>query len=131
MTHGHPGGDVKEVRGTLWSLIPAPTLWAVHFLVCYVTAAVYCAKAGLQADLAPVRIAIAIITVAVLAGIFAAGAHAYRIWGFELKIQPTHDADSIRDQRLFLGFAAFLLCGLSFVATLFVALPAMLIETCQ
>lgn len=131
MTHAESGGEIREVRGTLWSLIPAPTLWAAHFLVCYVTAAVFCAKAGLQADLGPVRIAVAVVTIAVLAGIVAAGAHAYRIWGFELKIGPSHDADSLRDQRLFLGFAAFLLCGLSFVATLFVALPAMLIETCQ
>ena len=131
MAPNDPGRDVREVRETLWSLIPAPTLWALHFLICYVTAAVYCAKAGLQADLGPARIAVAIVTVAALAGIVAAGVHAHRIWGFSLNIGPDHAADTIHDRRLFLGFAALLLCGLSFVATLFVAVPALLITTCQ
>lgn len=131
MTRNDPNQEVRQVRETLWSLIPAPTLWTVHFLVCYVTAAVYCAKAGLQADLAPVRILIAFFTILVLAGIVAAGLHARRLWGFTWKITPVNDADTPEDRRSFLGFSALLLCGLSFVATLFVAMPALMISTCD
>ena len=31
---------------SLWTLFTAPVVWAVHFLVCYVLAAVCCAKRG-------------------------------------------------------------------------------------
>ncbi len=36
---------IKEIE-TFWTLFTAPTVWALHFLVCYVAFAVYCAKQG-------------------------------------------------------------------------------------
>ena len=36
----------REVE-SLWTLFTAPIVWALHFLVCYVGAAIYCAKPGL------------------------------------------------------------------------------------
>ena len=35
---------------SLWAMIVAPTIWAVHFLACYILAAIWCAKAGRAAD---------------------------------------------------------------------------------
>ncbi len=35
----------REVE-SLWTLFTAPTVWAVHFVGCYTTVAVYCAKAS-------------------------------------------------------------------------------------
>lgn len=117
-------------RESLWWLILGPIIWSMHFLASYVAAAVYCAKAEDAAELNPIRIAIAIITVLALAGIVAVGVHARHLWGLSLQVRPAYDTDSLSDRRGFLGFATMLLCGLSFVATLLVALPALVFDTC-
>jgi hypothetical protein len=41
-----------------------------------------------------------------------------------------HDADSAADRHRFLGFATFLLGGLSGVATVYVAFAAVFIDSC-
>jgi hypothetical protein len=116
---------------SLWAMIIAPIIWAAHFLACYILAAVFCAKAGTTADLATVRWWIAGITVVALAGIAACGIWAFRLGHFmEGKATP-HDADTIQDRRRFLAYATLLLSGLSFVATLFVALPAIFFASCR
>lgn len=122
--------STTSARESLWWLILGPTVWAMHFLVSYIAAAIYCAKAGPFADLTPIRVAIAVVTVVALAGIVAAGLHARRHWGFSLQVRPAYDADTLSDRRHFLGFATMLLCGVSFVATLYVALPAVVFDTC-
>ena len=33
----------REIE-SLWTLFTAPVVWALHFLVCYVGAAIFCAK---------------------------------------------------------------------------------------
>lgn len=116
---------------SLWWLIAGPIIWSLHFLVCYVAAAIYCAKAGPTADLSVIRIGIAAATILALACIVAAGARAHRLWGFSLRVRPAYDSDSLSDRRRFLGFATMLLSGLSLVATLLVALPAVMFETCR
>jgi hypothetical protein len=118
-------------RDSLWTLIAGPTVWATHFLLCYVVAAVYCAKAGgVDANLSGVRIAIAIFTLIALGLIAQAGWVAFRHWGFGVA-DPPHDDDTLIDRRRFLGYATLLLCGLSFVATVYVALPALVISSCR
>jgi hypothetical protein len=42
-----------------------------------------------------------------------------------------HDDDTPEDRRSFMGFATLLLCGLSAVAVVFVALPARFLEVCR
>ena len=37
---------LPEELETLWTLFTAPVVWAVHFLVCYVGAAIFCEKPG-------------------------------------------------------------------------------------
>jgi len=117
---------------SLWAMIIAPTIWAVHFLACYILAAIFCAKAAApSADLAPVRWWIAGLTVVALAAIAACAIQAFRLGHFmEGKAAP-HDADSIHDRRRFLAYATLMLSGLSFVATLFVALPAVFFASCR
>lgn len=118
-------------RADLVTLIVAPTVWAAHFLVCYVAAAVHCARAAAAlAPLGPVRWTIAVATLVALALILAAGAQAWRHWGFGLQ-DPPHDADTPDDRQHFLGYATLLLAGLSFVSVLFVALPAVMIGDCR
>jgi hypothetical protein len=117
---------------SLWAMIVAPTIWAMHFLLCYILAAVFCAKADApSADLATVRLWIAGFTVVALAAIAACGIQAYRLGHFREGKAAPHDADTIHDRRRFLAHASLLLSGLSFVATLFVALPAVFFASCR
>lgn len=124
MTAG-PGDSLK-------TLVVAPTLWALHFLVCYVAAAIYCAKTGAPGvGIGPVRELVWIVTAIALAGILANGIWAFwrgRIWHYGA---GPHSADTIDDRRRFLSYATLLLAGLSFVGTVFVAMPALFIETCR
>ena len=117
---------------SLWAMIVAPTIWAVHFLACYILAAIFCAKAGTpSADLATVRWWIAGLTAVALGGIGASGILAFRLGHFRQGKAAPHDADTIQDRRRFLAYATLLLSGLSFVATVFVALPAVFVASCR
>lgn len=116
---------------SLLDMIVSPTIWVAHFLLCYVPAAVFCARAEGSGDLGDVRIWIAAVTVLALAGISHSGGRAIRRGGFFDGETAPHDADTIVDRRRFLAYATLLLSGLSFVATVFVALPALFVETCR
>jgi hypothetical protein len=134
-------------KGSLWLLTIAPTIWAAHLLLSYISAAIWCAKfAGPDASLGSIPTAIAWYTTVALIGIAFVG------WeGFRRHIYPstefgagpstalgaggtettTHDLDSPEDRHRFLGFATLLLSGLSGVAVLYAALAAMYFDTCR
>ncbi len=115
---------------SLWTLFTAPVVWALHFLACYVAAAIFCEKPGfLGADFGSLRIAIAALTVLSLAMIVLSAVLAWRQWGFGTG-DPPHDNPTRRDRLLFQGYATLLLSGLSFVAVVFTALPAVFITEC-
>ncbi|MGE0005008.1 MAG: hypothetical protein AB7S92_05405 [Parvibaculaceae bacterium] len=119
----------KEIE-SLWTLFTAPAVWAVHFLICYVGAAVYCAKQGsIAASFDALRLAIASVTFVALALIALSAWLAWRQWGFGAS-DPPHDDPSRHDRVLFQGFATLLLSGLSFIAVIYVALPAMFVTEC-
>lgn len=118
------------IRSRLWALVLPPTIWAAHFLFCYIYAAVYCAKAGLAAPLGNVRVAVAAATVLALLGVAAA---AYVSWA-KSRIEgdpPPHDESTDEDRARFLGVATLLLAGLSAVAIVFTALPVLFVEDCR
>ena len=116
----------------LLAMIVSPTIWAVHFLLCYVPAAIFCAKApGPFVDLVDVRIWVVFITLVALGGITYSGGRAIRRGGLPGDGTTPHDADTLIDRQRFLAFATLLLSGLSFVATTLVALPALFVETCR
>jgi Kef-type K+ transport system membrane component KefB len=117
----------KEVE-TLWTLFTAPIVWAVHFLICYATVAIACAKLGNTHNDA-VRLGLAAVTLLALAAITLAAYLAWRQWGFGTD-DPPHDAPTRRDRLLFQGFATLLLSGLSFVGVCFTALPLLFIRGC-
>ena len=118
-------------RGSLWLLTIAPTLWALHFLGCYVTAAVWCAKfAAAGGSVAGVRPAIAWYTVTALAGIAFVGWEGFRRHQYGTEA-TTHDLDTPEDRHRFLGFATLMLAGLSAVGVLYAALAATFFETCR
>ncbi|HVL67628.1 MAG TPA: hypothetical protein VM364_10230 [Vicinamibacterales bacterium] len=122
---------VAEHRESIWMLTVAPTIWAAHFLLCYVTAAVYCAKApSALAPLGGVRTAVALFTIVALAGIFVTGWIGYRAHRYGGASVP-HDDDTPEDRHRFMGYATLLLSGLSAVAVIYAALVAVFVETCQ
>jgi hypothetical protein len=123
--------DLPERPLHLWLLVAAPTVWAIHFMAAYVTAAVWCAKlAGDGGSLAPARLAIAAYTLLALALLAWIGADGWKRHSYAESILP-HDADSPEDRHRFLGFATFLLASLSAVAVVYAALAAVLIESCR
>lgn len=122
--------QAAEENQGLWILTASPIIWATHFLLCYVTAAIWCAKAaGPDASFWTVRLAIALYTVAAGAGIGVVGWIGFRRHSLGAEALP-HDADSHEDRQRFLGFATLLLSGLSAVATLYSALAAVFIKSC-
>ena len=107
----------REIE-SLWTLFTAPVVWALHFLACYVGAAVFCAKQEmLDLDFSAVRVGIGLVTLLARALITRSGWLAWRQWGFGAD-DPPHDDPSGHSRRLFQGFATLLLSGLSFVAVI-------------
>ena len=120
----------SERHQSLWLLTASPTIWAAHFLLSYLTAAIWCAKfAGPHGSLTTVRVAMAVYTALALGGIGIVGWMAYRKHSFGHAELP-HDADTPEDRHRFLGFATLLLSALSAVAVVFAALVAVFFGTC-
>jgi Kef-type K+ transport system membrane component KefB len=116
---------------SLWTLITAPAVWAVHFLLCYIAAALVCAKANaFPASFEALRFGIGLATAVALAAIVVAGLLAWRQWGFGVH-DPPHDAANDEDRRRFQGLATLLLSGLSFVAVIYAALPVLFLVDCR
>lgn len=120
-----------SMRDSPWWLAAGPAVWFTHFLLCYVTAAVACAKAG-HAALPAVRMAVAVYTLIALLLILAIGWRAGRRQRHRQheSNDDLHD-DSAAGRRRFLGVATLLLCGLSVIATVYVALVVVFIGSCH
>jgi hypothetical protein len=140
---------------SLWLLTIAPAIWAAHLLLCYITAAVWCAKfIAPGGALGGVRSAVAWYTVAALTGIAWIGWEGFRrhrhpsttlgaspsttlgaspstALGASGTEATTHDLDSAEDRHRFVGFATLLLAGLSAVGVIYAALAASYFETCR
>lgn len=122
---------LPEDAESLWRLIVAPTVWAAHFLACYVTAAVWCAKfAPRFGSLEPARWLIAGYTVVALLLIAVNGWGGVRRHRLGRETLP-HDADTPEDRHRFLGFATALLAGLSAIAVIFAAVVVLYFEDCR
>ena len=121
----------RQTRDTLWTLITTPTVWALHFLLCYVFAAFECApNEAIFEPIAVSRYAIAGLTALALAVIGYVGLRSFKEWRFNQGSFP-HADDTPEDRERFLEFSSLLLAALSFIAVLFVALPALLLTDCR
>ena len=126
----HPQGRRAD-HYSLWLLTIAPTIWAVHLLVCYVTAAIWCAKfAGADGALGGIRSAVMWYSAVALAGIAIMGFEGFRRHRHGTEA-TTHDLDSAEDRHRFVGFATLLLSGLSAVGVVYAALAATYFDTCR
>lgn len=122
--------ETHESNQTLWLLVAAPSMWAVHFLLSYITVSIWCAKyTDPQGSLFSARLLIAVYTAVALIGIGIIFMIGQRRRSHE-DAGPT-DKDSPEARHRFLGLATLLLAGLSALATIYVALAALLISTCH
>lgn len=123
--------NLGERDESLWTLAAPPVLWAVHFLLSYATAALWCAKlAGPGGSLGGARLAIAVYTVLALVGVCVFGIRGYGRHRLGAAPLP-HDSDTPEDRHRFLGFATLLLAGLSAVAIIYSGLAALFIRSCD
>lgn len=132
---GKVTSEVQRETGTgtdLWRVIAAPVIWALHFLFCYVYGAVYCAKAGREAGLLSVQVAVAIATVIALIGIGLSTRHLWRVRGRSLTNDDYEFEHNTPEERhRFLSHVALMLCVLSAVAVIYVAIPAAALTSCR
>ncbi len=113
---------------SLWHMILAPIIWAVHFCLCYGTAAVWCAKVG--AEIGTLRLILGLFTIVALALIAVVAWRAWRRWNYAKGQDYDHAAADTENRRQFLGHAGFLLSGVSAVGVIYVTLPAFLAGGC-
>ena len=126
MTH-----PLHEKHERLWLLAVSPTIWAVHFLLSYITAAIWCAKfVPRDGSLGPVRWAILCYTVVALIGIALIGRSGLRRHRRGTESTP-QDFDTAGDRHGFLGYATVLLSALSAVAVIFAALVTIFFGDCR
>lgn len=120
-------------QGTdLVRVVLAPTIWAAHFLVVYVGGAVWCAKAGREAGLDPVRWLTLAATLVALVAIAAVFRSLWRVRTPEdFEGNPNFSGNEPEDRHRFLSHVGITLCALSAVAILFVALPTVMVDTCR
>jgi hypothetical protein len=122
--------SLHEENESLWLMIAAPIIWAAHLLLCYGTAAIWCAKvAGYAGPLATTRVAIGVYTLVALAAVLMIGWIGYRRHRLDGATLP-HDDDTPEDRHRFMGFATFLLAALSAIAIIYAALVALFVEQC-
>ena len=121
---------LHEENESLWFLVASPVIWAAHFLLCYTTAAVWCAKVvGLGGPLDGARIAIGVYTLLALAAIGVIGWIGHHRHSFGEPNLP-HDDDTPEDRHRFLGFATLLLSALSGIAVVYAAIVAVFVRSC-
>lgn len=116
----------------LWIVLTAPTIWALHFLLVYPGVAIYCAKVGRGAALAPMQPAVfaaSAIAIAVIGAMF------WRSWRIR---QPslsgdnlTFEVNSPEERHRFLTHLSLTLCALSIVGVIYVTLPVVFVESCR
>lgn len=125
----HEAREFAEEESSLWLIILGPSIWAAHFLLSYGSAAVVCAKLPDGAFLGW-RVGAGVLTAVALAAIVAVGWKAWRQWDLLDDFDWSHGQPTGEHRHEFLGHAAVLLCGASFIGVVYGGIPAVLIETC-
>jgi hypothetical protein len=124
--------EVAEDRQSLWLLTVSPAIWAAHFLVSYIGAAMWCniARQHAGSGLDAMRVVIVALAVVALIGIGITGRIGWRKHTYTPHLSPPHDQDTPEDRHRFLGYATVLLSALSAIATVYVAIVALFIGSC-
>lgn len=121
--------DLHERHDSLWWVAGAPGIWALHFLLSYGTAAVWCAKQGSDAPLSAARVAIAVYTGLALAVLLIVARRG--LVRFRAPTAARSDSDTSTARQTFLGFTVLSLSGLSALAVIYEAAAAVIIGSCR
>ncbi|MTH79925.1 hypothetical protein [Paracoccus aestuariivivens] len=113
---------------SLWHMIIAPVIWALHFLAVYCFSAIVCAKA---APFGWAQGGVLAMTAVALALIFWQAVLAWRQWDFLDDGDHVHERPTATSRREFLGHAGLLLAIVSFIAVTFVTLPVLFVGDCR
>jgi len=114
---------------SIWPMIFAPIVWALHFCLSYGTAAIWCAKrGGGEAGLQAVLLLLGLGALGLIALI---GWRAWRQWDYTDDWDYDHAKANNENRREFLGHAGFLLALVSAVGVIYVTLPALLAGGCR
>jgi hypothetical protein len=108
---------------SLTSLVAAPTVWTIHFVVCYGVVSLECA---LDWKIAGWIIALATAGALVLIALIALSN--YRKWRHARNAAATDDRDA--GSNAFFSMSSMLLCGISAITLIWVAYPAVVLPTC-
>ena len=124
--------EFSEETSSLFRITLGPTVWALHFLISYVSAAVFCAKWGEQGEsILGFRIGVIALTVLALCLIAGLGWRSWRQWDYFADRDYENKYGEDEDRHQFLGHAAFLLTIISFVGVIYTVLPVLFIATCR
>jgi hypothetical protein len=127
--------EVERETGSgtdLWSIIIAPTIWALHFLACYVAAAIYCEKLGRDAPLGDIRTLVIAVTVVALGGIFWSSRRVWKVWDRSLTDNDfEYEHNTPEERHRFLSHVGLMLGVLSAVAVIYVTIPMLYLDTCR
>ena len=122
--------EFAEEQSSLWLIALGPLVWAAHFALSYASVAVFCAKAA-DTSLLPWRLGSAALTVIALLLILGIGWRAWKQWNLLSDYEWSQSEATGEHRHEFLGHAALLLCGASFVGVVYGGLPAVFLETCR
>lgn len=125
---------ISDRDTSLWWLAAAPAIWAAHFLVSYVTAALWCAKlAGPSGSAGTAQLVIAMYTGGALGALLVVGLRGLRHHRHHRHgdVPPPHDDDSREGRHRFLGLATLLLAGLAAIAIVYEGLAVWLVGSCS
>jgi hypothetical protein len=121
---------IAEDRESLWMLTISPLIWAAHFVLSYIGAAIWCGNLeDRRGALGPANSAIVGLSIVALIGISITGWRGWRRHKYGGGEKP-YDKDTAEDRHRFLGYATVLLSALSAVAVVYSTLVAMVVRSC-
>lgn len=125
--------EVERETGSgtdLWLMIAPMIIWSLHFLFCYVWMAIVCEKAG-DAGYPEARLWIGVATAVALGLILWITTRLWRVHNRSVTDNDFEFEHNTPEERhRFLSHVALMLCALAAVSVVYVALPALVLETC-
>jgi hypothetical protein len=126
-------------RDSLFTLTVGPMVWAAHFLIVYITAAIACAHGAFDDEVLGIPIVQAIggvATLTALALVLDGLVLSWRRWrgrpfDGESAPLPPHDGADVVSRRRFMAYASVLLSGISLIAIVWQSLPLLFFASCR
>ncbi|WP_081613853.1 transmembrane prediction [Rhodopirellula sallentina] len=126
----HDETKPTPIRERVWWIAIAPSLWAIHFLACYLSAAIWCEKFSSERGNTTLHGLVALYSLIAIVGILCVAWVSYQTLRRGNHAVP-YNFDDPAERTHFLSFTAFLLSVLSAIATIFTILAFVLVGGCD